>query len=277
VGESRDGMEEACSSGEGGGVKFLVVGDGMWDMYHIGSATRMSPEAPIPVVVIELDKQLPGGSWNVAANLQMLGAEAFVPYSGEGVPIKNRLIANGVQIARWDVHDWCSPLDVEEIKKVKADRIVIADYAKGSITPEVLLALYELNLPTFVDTKCDPTPYIGWTTTIFPNVKEYSQFKDAYDRFERCVVTMGEHGASLLEFGKEIEHVGAFCKSPLCVSGAGDTFTASYSIRWPRSDALEFASLAAGVVVGKPMTATVSQKEIDELRKSVRKQNKRKT
>jgi bifunctional ADP-heptose synthase (sugar kinase/adenylyltransferase) len=204
-------------------------------------------------------------------NILALGASVEPWWEWEHTgPIKNRLIADGHQIARWDEYDSCPPFDLEWMKKQKVDRIVIADYAKGSITPEVLLALYEMNLPTFVDTKCDPTPYLGWTTTIFPNVKEYAEFKSQYDLFERCVVTMGEHGASLLEFGKEIEHVEAFNMSPVSVSGAGDTFSAGFAVRWPRSDAMEFASLASAVVVGKPMTATCTIKELNEYRKIIR-------
>jgi len=262
-------------------MKFLVIGDGMNDRYWCGSATRLSPEQPIAIVAIENVYNLPGGSWNVSENLWSLQAQVWepspaniIPRAKDSCPIKNRLIANGVQIARWDEHDWCLPIEIEEIKKQKVDRIIIADYDKGTVTPEVILALYEMNLPTFVDTKCDPSPYLGWTTTIFPNVKEYSEFKPTYDLFERCVVTMGEHGASLLEFGKEIEHVEAFARNVVCVSGAGDTFSVCYSVRWPRADALEFASLGAAVVVGKPFTATVNMKEINDLRKQIKKARK---
>lgn len=264
-------------------MKFIVIGDGLWDRYWCGTASRLSPECPIPVVSIESIQHQYGGVWNVVGNLKSLGIESFCPnyplhvveIEKDMYPIKNRLIANGIQIARWDERDFCPPINIDEVKKFKADRILIADYAKGAINPEVLLTLYEMNLPTFVDTKRDPTPYLGWTTTILPNIKEYTEFKNKYDLFERCVVTMGEHGASLLEFGKEIEHVEAFNLSPVCVSGAGDTFSAGFAIRWPRNDAMEFASLASAVVVGKPMTATCNIKELNEFRKTVRRNRKK--
>lgn len=274
MGKGERAVEEAGARGRSGGaMKFLVVGDFMTDVYWFGTAERLSPEAPIPVVKVPgLPDYLPGGAGNVAENLKVLGAEVDVVGSAsEEYPIKNRLMVGNTQVARWDRYDEQKPVDPERLKGLNVNRIVVADYGKGSIDANVCTALYEMNLPTFVDTKRDPSPWLGWTTAIFPNDREYCQFKSIYDRFERCVVTLGADGMDVLEFGKVIEHEPAFCERPICVNGAGDTVTAAYAYRWPRKDVAEFAALAAAIVVGKALTATATIGEINELRRAIRK------
>ena len=264
-------------------VRFLVVGDFMTDVYWHGVVTGLSAEAPIPKVQITLKEVHQGGAGNVLANLRSLGATVICPnadYWSDNediifkLPIKNRLIVGGLQIARWDENDSCKEILKEHavlaLTEPEVDRIVIADYNKGAIGNELLAHLYELNLPTFVDTKRDPTIYVGWVTAIFPNLTEYERYADAYNKFERCVVTEGPQGASVLEFGKVIEKCPAFTTDVVSVCGAGDTFSAAFAYRWPRKDALQFANLAAAVVVGKPLTSTVSLSEISDLRRKLK-------
>lgn len=86
-------------------MKIIVVGDSFIDRYWVGSTNRISPEAPIPVVEVEYTRDFPGGAANVRENLRALGEDGlllFKPASSEqNYPIKNRLISNGVQLARW--------------------------------------------------------------------------------------------------------------------------------------------------------------------------------
>jgi len=56
-------------------IKVLVVGDFMVDHYIIGESNRMSPEAPVPVVVPKEEYSIPGGAGNVAMNLKLMGAD----------------------------------------------------------------------------------------------------------------------------------------------------------------------------------------------------------
>src|SRR5687768_213210 len=57
--------------------KILVIGDAILDVYLQGKSTRLSPEAPVPVVDIIDERKLPGGAANVALNLKALGAQVF--------------------------------------------------------------------------------------------------------------------------------------------------------------------------------------------------------
>ena len=60
------------------GKKVLVIGDLMLDRYVYGTVSRISPEAPVPVVLVTGDRVSPGGAANVALNVQVLGGQAIV-------------------------------------------------------------------------------------------------------------------------------------------------------------------------------------------------------
>ena len=55
-------------------LKFLVIGDVMLDRYVIGDVSRISPEAPVPVLTVQEEKSVAGGASNVALNLRSLGS-----------------------------------------------------------------------------------------------------------------------------------------------------------------------------------------------------------
>ena len=59
-------------------IKVLVLGDVMIDAYFYGSVTRISPEAPVPIVNLKHKEQRLGGAANVALNLKSLGAEPIL-------------------------------------------------------------------------------------------------------------------------------------------------------------------------------------------------------
>jgi len=249
--------------------QIIVLGDYMVDRYWYGTVRRHSQEAPIPIVDIALPPvNLPGGADNVALNISGMGGRAVAPTIRHR-PLKNRLIADGRQVARWDQEDYC---ELEPFDKIPDNitKIIIADYAKGAITPKIVKLARDSGLPTFVDTKQDPTDYVGWVEAIFPNRDEHNQFRSIYDMFETCVVTCGADGAVVNSFGKRVRQVPAYNDWPISVCGAGDTFTAAYALRWPHKGALEFASLAAAVAVGKPDTSVVTLEEIYVFKRKLR-------
>jgi D-beta-D-heptose 7-phosphate kinase/D-beta-D-heptose 1-phosphate adenosyltransferase len=156
------------------GQKILVIGDVILDRYWWGEASRLSPEAPVPVVRKQRSSVRPGGAANTAANLAALGAEPHLiglvgsdRESGElqaallerGVPVdflisetsrptttKTRVIASHQQIVRVDEED-TAPIPPEAEARAReaiADclertrAMVISDYAKGFLTPSLL-------------------------------------------------------------------------------------------------------------------------------------------
>jgi rfaE bifunctional protein kinase chain/domain len=185
-------------------VKVSVVGDVMLDHYSYGQVKRISPEAPVPVFLLEKEESLPGGAANVALNLLSLQADVtlfgrvgdddkgeilasfFVNQHGliiqEGyeTPVKNRLIASSQQVMRIDQEKVTPlpPLYYHRIldKVFDADIIALSDYGKGFLTDELIRLIVEgareRNIPVLVDPKgADFTKYRG-AFLIKPNLKE---------------------------------------------------------------------------------------------------------
>ena len=255
--------------------KVLVIGEKFIDRYWLGSASRLSPEAPLPVVKIEDEPlQFMGGAANVAENLRVLGCQVRELYQPGHYPIKNRLVANGTQVARWDQYDSVDPIKFSNSTAINhlfegIDGVVISDYNKGAITSELVAIVGDKtrDKKIFIDTKSSPSSYgiLARQATFFPNVKEYAQFTAAYDAMPVKVLKMSEHGMTYQNRSTSI-HQPALAKRVNNVSGAGDTAVAAYTYailsgKEPK-DALEFAARACAVVVGKPYTGTADHGEI---------------
>ena len=156
------------------GKKVLVIGDLLLDQFIWGDVSRISPEAPVPVVWVKRDGFMPGGACNVANNLANLGAEvSIVGIVGEddkaavlksllrernvcidGVIsdknrptiLKTRVIAHQQQVVRIDRED-ISHVTGKHLSRIKEyiseriqdfDAVIIEDYGKGVITPSLL-------------------------------------------------------------------------------------------------------------------------------------------
>jgi len=157
-------------------AKVLVLGDLILDRYLIGPASRLSPEAPVPVVELKTEKFILGGSLNVANNLRELGAAVFpcgivgrddnadrliamveaVKMDSTGIikdgptrptTVKTRVISGGHHIVRID-RESTEPITMHErIKLVGAIRymaeeglsaIILSDYAKGVLSCDLI-------------------------------------------------------------------------------------------------------------------------------------------
>ena len=175
------------------GKRIGVLGDMMLDRYLWGTSSRISPEAPVPVVDFVDENECLGGAGNVAANLAALGAkvEAFGAVGadeagraiqkclreasiGEGgvlteakrvTTVKTRIIAKHHQVVRVD-RERREPLRAETQEKLlgmifralkRLDALVLSDYDKGLITDDsadrVLRAAHQLKVPVFVGVK----------------------------------------------------------------------------------------------------------------------------
>ncbi len=153
--------------------RILVIGDLMLDHYIWGDASRLSPEAPVPIVKVDRDTYTAGGAANVAANLRALGvatevigtagADAYgrmlqdilrqygVAYDdalcGEKAAtiVKTRVMCRNQQLCRLDREDAPSAYALSEgvraglqEKIARADAVILSDYAKGVITSELI-------------------------------------------------------------------------------------------------------------------------------------------
>jgi D-beta-D-heptose 7-phosphate kinase/D-beta-D-heptose 1-phosphate adenosyltransferase len=266
--------------------KILVVGDLMTDKYYFGTTTRISPEAPIPVVAVYETKQFSGGAGNVRQNLSALGAESRLEggWHNKGTylvyPEKNRLMVGNTQIARWDEYDKVDPIKLERLDEAilhwTPNAIIVSDYGKGSVDQAVINWLEDFSWahkdkPIFIDTKRSPEEFhnLGTLVTFFPNQAEYHQYQNEYDNCRSVVLKQGEKGISQKEFNNTLLSYPAWAKQVVSVCGAGDTVIAAYAFASCTGyNPLEFANAAAAVVVEKPFTATASVQEAFDIWKA---------
>ncbi|MEX0906937.1 MAG: D-glycero-beta-D-manno-heptose-7-phosphate kinase [Gemmatimonadota bacterium] len=174
-------------------VRVLVVGDVMLDVYLRGSASRISPEAPVPVVRVDSEARALGGAANVAANVVALGAacdligcvgvdrhggelaaelqrlgirpHGLLPNEARPTTVKTRIMARQQQVARYDQEtddDLSDAACAEVIGRIRAllpdaDAVVLEDYNKGLLTRSVIEAAIEAarqaGVPVVVDPK----------------------------------------------------------------------------------------------------------------------------
>lgn len=245
-----------------------VFGDAGIDAYHIGTARGVSAEAPVPVMKIDQVTPMPGMAANVTNLLKQLPEiEAYLHFpTYPHFPIKNRLITHeGVQLARWDVEDWCTPLTESEwsliLKLDLPDAIIISDYSKGTIDVTAVKHIRrfaEREVPLFVDTKDNPLVWTGLPqVTFFPNEREYTQWKDQYDWQAQVIHKMSSRGAEILNFGKTIFSTPSLVRSVRNVCGAGDAVIAAYTAAAVQGcgdwDALRASQLFAAQLVETPL------------------------
>jgi len=164
--------------------RITVVGDVMLDRYIRGTCTRVSPEAPVPVVKVESVQDSLGGAGNVAANCASLGCKVDLvgacgqdgsenwktdlihdPARDKGIEpwlypvadhttIKTRVIANGQQVVRYDVDGMVQrTLTIDRDAYRYADAIILSDYGKGVVSQEVAQEMIVTEIPVFVDPK----------------------------------------------------------------------------------------------------------------------------
>ena len=212
-------------------VKILVVGDLMLDEFVWGKVSRISPEAPIPVVKASSETCVPGGAANVAVNLSSMGAKVFlsgvIGKDNEGrvlkrelksrkaaisgiiedkdrpTTLKRRIIAHNQQVVRMDrevtrqVNTGVLDKIVGYCKNVisAVDGVVISDYGKGVVSEKLVRELRKLikvrNLPVAVDPKTSRFSIYKWVTVITPNCREVEQNQQIEIDSERTLVIAG--------------------------------------------------------------------------------------
>ncbi|MBI5682899.1 MAG: D-glycero-beta-D-manno-heptose-7-phosphate kinase [Deltaproteobacteria bacterium] len=303
--------------------RILVIGDLMLDHFIWGKVSRISPEAPVPVVKVTSENMMLGGAANVANNINSLDGSVFLcgvigddeagrsfvrELNKKGMMadgliidrtrptiIKTRIIAHHQQVVRFDrENDEYLNLDTtnrildyvkNRIKKV--DAMVISDYAKGIVSRELieeLVGIARQNKKVIaVDPKVSHFDFYKDVTVITPNNDEASRasgidIKDDVSLLragevllnrlgsDAILITRGEHGMSLFEKDGSITHIPTVAKEVYDVTGAGDTVIGSLVLVLAADATLKeaavIANYAAGIVVGKIGTATVTPEEL---------------
>ncbi len=260
--------------------KVLVVGDLILDHYIWGGVSRISPEAPVPVVAVASETLQLGGAANVSNNIKALGGRVdlcgvvgtdegsrqfFQVLESQGIgrdgiltdharptTKKTRIVAHNQQLVRFDL-ERCEAIS-------------------GAV-------------PVIVDPKVAHISRYKGATIITPNHLEAVQAaglhgedeatlleagRQLYQRLgcQAVLITRGERGMSLFEDRGRVAHIPTVARQVFDVTGAGDTVVATMALALaagaPLRQAAILANYAAGVVVGMVGTAAVTAAQLEE-------------
>jgi D-beta-D-heptose 7-phosphate kinase/D-beta-D-heptose 1-phosphate adenosyltransferase len=304
------------------GLRVAVIGDAMLDVYLRGEVERISPEAPVPVVRVRDRSHALGGAANVAQNVVALGARcALVATVGDDAAgrtlggmfgalgldpralvsgtrpttTKTRIVARGQQVVRFDEEE-DGDLEGDDVPRMlaavghalaDADALVLEDYNKGVLVPDVIHAAMTgaraRGIPIVVDPKYRNFFAYRGATVFKPNRRELEAALGAavdlaspralHETLERLgvdhlLLTLGEQGMALIGSDGVTHRVPTTARAVYDVVGAGDTVTAYLGAMLAAGatpiEAAIVANYAAGVEVGKSGAATVTAAEVLE-------------
>lgn len=298
-------------------ASLVVIGDLMLDRYWQGDTSRISPEAPVPIVHVKQEECRAGGAANVALNAAVLGVTTkligFTGVDRESEDLRNilskvdvdcafcqdeirptitklRVVSHQQHLLRADFEQSFVHADhqqlVQHIQReiVGHPVIVLSDYAKGTLekAPMIIEKANSMGAKILVDPKGkDFSKYYG-ATVLTPNYQEFCTVVGEVDSEEKLIqkgmelieklqlqallITRSERGMTLIDCAQNILHLPAQTKEVFDVTGAGDTVIAVLAASLAAGETLayscELANKAAGIVVGKLGTATVSPAEL---------------
>ncbi len=312
-------------------ARVLVAGDVMLDRYWQGPTSRISPEAPVPVVRVQRDETRPGGAANVALNVASLGASAhllgvvgrddaaqklrdtlaassveadFIESADRPTITKLRVLSRNQQLIRLDFEESLSQIGPADSRGIgskpwfdrraylerfrfalgDAQVVILSDYGKGTLADaaELIAAARAAGRAILVDPKGSDWQCYRGATLITPNLSELeavvgpcpdeasivakgSQLLNELS-LEALLVTRSENGMTLLAPNLPPLHLPTVAREVYDVTGAGDTVIATFGAALAAghdfAHAARVSNLAAGIVVGKLGTATVTTAEL---------------
>lgn len=311
-------------------ARLWVIGDVMLDQFVWGRVSRISPEAPVPIVDFDRENLMPGGAANVARNVtalsghaelagvigrdeagqtlrdllasERIGCRGLVSSTRRRTTTKMRIVAGQQQIVRLD-RETRGEIDEATTRTLltklesalpKIAGVVVGDYGKGVVTQALLDGIRDRCKEAGCWLSVDPKPVhqlnLRGLSLITPNRKEVfelagvedsvratnpmsdSPLQEAVRRLQETLrpalllVTLGELGMLLCRRNEPPFHVPTIAREVFDVSGAGDTVIAAFTLAIAAGaspvEATIFSNHAAGVVVGKRGTATVSPAEL---------------
>ena len=303
--------------------KILLVGDIILDKYVFGEADRISPEAPVPILHMDhnKDKYVPGGAANTANNIVALGGEVFhasvtgndsrraeliaiikkhgihteglIADESRPTIMKTRVVAQNQQLLRIDhekTHFISAEIEQGMLAYVNSmidacEVIIISDYGKGVVTKSLSKKIFELahqkNKKVITDPKQRDKEYYYGAYLITPNLREASEItgmeagndqdielmgqklREMMDA--NVLITRGKDGMTLFQ-KNDVVHIPTKAREVFDVSGAGDTVVGALALALAAGaalvDAVVLANYAAGIVVSKFGTATITAEEL---------------
>lgn len=244
-------------------INVLVVGELCEDNFIYGECKRLCPEAPVPIMNPIQIVQNDGMSGNVVQNLKSLNEELNIEHwhQSEKV-IKTRFVdkkTNHMFLRLDDGEAFITPMthSKEKLGSIKDyDIVIVSDYNKGFLDDEWLKYLGNLSQLSILDSKRKLSKEIVESFTFVKlNEKEYMKNTDVHE-CKNIITTLGEKGAKY----DEVIYESPKPQETIDVSGAGDTFTASFILEYYKTKDVEksilFANEKSAIVVSKRGVAT---------------------
>jgi D-beta-D-heptose 7-phosphate kinase/D-beta-D-heptose 1-phosphate adenosyltransferase len=248
--------------------KILVIGDDGIDKFVYGTAVRLAPEAPVPVLNPVNETTNKGMAGNVVENLEALGLDTYFISNPETI-LKTRYVddRSGQILLRVDENDKVKRINPDMLGQISDNRwdmsdidaIIISDYNKGFLEEEDIQFICENNKNVFIDTKkilgkwCTNASFIKINHVEFKHT-EYTIHELGIE--DKLIITLSSKGCQHKGKLYPVEKV-----QIRDVSGAGDTFlsglVAEYVLTNDIEKAIPFAQQCATVVVQKPGVSTI--------------------
>lgn len=261
------------------------------DAYFLGGvgnvARNISSLGGKAIIVSVIGRDNEGSIIRDLCNQNPLIEAFFIEDNSRKTTKKERFCSAGHQILRLDCEDSHGiSLDLEEeilqfCLQQKIDGLILSDYGKGVLTPALCQKIIQnVQVPVFVDPKGkDYSKYCG-ADFITPNEKEFKEWygqslEDSKKslpksleekKWKGLLVTQGAGGMTLVTQDQDFYSIPAQAQQVYDVSGAGDTVIATLSLciacGFSLKEACSYANKAAGIVVGKLGTASISKEEL---------------
>lgn len=242
-------------------MKITVIGEICTDIFVYGETKRLSPEAPVPVFNPLYVERNFGMGGNVIENLKSLNYDIIIKHIHQFQPIKKtRYVddkSNHMFIRVDEGEETITPLEltdgvIDEIKD--SDAIIVSDYNKGFLNEKLLLEIAYHSRFIVMDTKKQISPdLVSNFNFIKLNEHEYRNFSDDVKKLypNKLIVTLGSKGAKYMDN----IYPSPDPRETIDVSGAGDTFTASFTVKY-----LETKNIEESIIYANEMASIVVQK-----------------
>ena len=243
-------------------MKITVIGELCTDVFVYGEAKRLSPEAPVPVFNPTHTESNPGMAGNVVENLLSINPKIGISFiHQDNVITKTRFVddkSNHMFIRVDEGENKIEPLVLsdEMVERIKeSDAVIVSDYNKGFLTENILKEIAYHSHFIIMDTKKKITTSL-LSCYNFVKLNESEFLKHDFKRLNKLLITLGSKGAKYMD---EI-FPSPDPKETIDVSGAGDTFTASFTLKYLEtkniSESIIYANEMASIVVSKKGVTT---------------------
>ena len=251
--------------------KVLVIGDIIIDKYIYGTSTRLSPEAPVPVVSQERTVETVGGAGLVYENLKSLGVDVTLYDYDQPKSVKTRVMCDGHYVTRIDNDYYADSNEILDDILNKDfqwyDYVVLSDYAKGVLSEsyDIIKHINKFGCKIIVDPKDHYTLYEGaWL--VKPNEKEFTELD--FDLWQGNIIITKAGNNVIAKIDDKVYDIPVETLQVSDVTGAGDCFLAAFVYGLTRGydykKCLELAVKGSRKSVQQIGTYILQQRDLEE-------------